>query len=233
MSSLRPLSVVLALTVVLCAGSAAQAVVIYSQNFNSYSDGTSLATLPGWYNWGGAVPTIQSGVAVSTGSWDFLLDMTDIFSYGNTQARIEFDAISTNGEFNGFFGPGSASGLTLNYGQTLGIQDGHYGLDYLYAFNQGGWAGNTVQDLSGGMHHWVYDLTLAGGTITWSAGWDGNPFFAGTKTLNITAPFNTMEWGGLGSGGAIDNMVITAIPEPVTMSLLALGGLALLRRNRK
>ena len=234
MSNLKLVRVVLALSAVLCAGAAAQAAVVYQQNF-SYPDGTPLTALPGWYNWGGAVPTIVGGKAVSVGSWDFLLDMTDIFGYGNPQARIEFDAISNGGEFNAFFAPGSASGLTFNYGQAMGIQHGDYGAAYFYAFNQGGWSApvpSLVIPGFSGVHHWVYDLTVSGGQVTWTAGYDGNPFFVVPKTLNVSG-LNTMEWSGLGQGQTLDNLVITAIPEPATLSLLALGGLAALKRRRK
>lgn len=71
--------------------------IIYSQNFNSFSDGTPLTSVPGWYDWSGAqVPVIQGGKAVLANpaqKCDMLLNMTDIFSYGNNQARIEFDMV--------------------------------------------------------------------------------------------------------------------------------------------
>ncbi|MCY2932320.1 MAG: hypothetical protein NTV86_23065, partial [Planctomycetota bacterium] len=216
--NIKVVRIALPLAALLLAAPAMADSVIYQQDFNSYADGTLMTAVPGWYSWGGVTPTIVGGKAVPGGSWDFLLDMTDVFGYGNTQARIEFDAISKGGEFNAFFAPGSASATSFNYGEAMGMQHGDYGTAYLYAFNQGGWSAPsptmTFADGFPGVHHWVFDLTKSGTQITWTAGYDGNPFFAVPKVLNVTdaSGLNTMEWNGLsGVGQTLDNIVITAI----------------------
>lgn len=234
MSSLRPLSVVLALTVVLCAGSAAQAVVLYSQNFDSYADGTPVTTA-GFVDWGSSgIPTVQGGKAtVSSNYVDMLLNIGNVFALGN-QARIEFDSLSCQQQ-DCFFGPGTASGLDMNYGQTLGFE---HGADRLYNMNGGfDYGYQATAGVTNPMAvHWVIDLAKSGSTVTWSATYGGNPLFPGTKSLGVgdARGINTFEWSTLGGQGTtLDNILVTSIPEPATMSLLVLGGLALLRRNRK
>ncbi|MCY2926109.1 MAG: PEP-CTERM sorting domain-containing protein [Planctomycetota bacterium] len=229
---------------VLCIGSAAQGAVIYQENFNSYGDGTLMTAVPGWYNWtsyGGVSPTIIGGKAIiDSGKAYMALNMTDIFSYGNTQATIEFDLKSYQQE-DFRFGPGTVTPGSQSSvsSQSIGFQ---HGSNLLYhtngAFDYGSQVTNVPNPLTS---HWVWSLSKAGTLVTWSATYDGNPLLLqgdGTHSLNITDArgFNTMRWYTLGASmSELDNIVITAIPEPATMSLLALGGVSALirRRNRR
>jgi len=219
----KVLRIVLALAAVLCAAASAQAVdvIVYQQNFNSYGDGTLMTALPGWNTWtnhpwwpGSTVPTIVSGQALVSSSMNMLLDMTDIFSYGNTQARIEFDLLSLQQD-TVLFGPGSASGLEMIYPQSIGFQ---HGASRIYHFNGGFDYGLQVMDVpnSLGPFQWVFDLTKAGNQITWNATYGGNPLLLSqgphTLTVNDSRGLNTMEWTTLGgAGAAMDNIVITAL----------------------
>lgn len=213
--------------------------VIYSQTF-TYSDGTLLTTLPGWYDWGtGNVPTISGGKVLVGANPDMLFNMTDIFSYGNTQAKIEFDLQSYQ-QNDVFLGPGSASGLDVNYNEAMGFE---HGSGLLYHYNQSGFNyANTVPVANPlGPDHWVFNISKSGNQYTWDATYGGNallPEGPNTFTLNDSRGMNTLEWYGLGNSGAtMDNLVITAVsevPEPSSWLLMAMGGLwAVARWTRK
>ena len=57
---------------------------------------------------------------------------------------------------------------------------------------------------------------------------DYSPADLQTVTARIT-PYTQNDYQGI---SYYDNLAITEVPEPVTMSLLALGGLAVIRRRR-
>lgn len=235
MRRFKPICVALALTAVLCAATAAQATVIYQENFDSYANGTPVTSVPGWTNWGFPdVPHVIGGKAVIDGRIDMLLNFGNVFALGN-QARIEFDSVSYQQE-DVIFGPGNAA--DLNYGEMFGFE---HGADRLYHFNQNGADyGAQVSVADGLAAHWVFDLTKVGNQVTWSATFGGTSLFppvqglTHTFTLNDARGVSTMEWNTLGATmSTLDNIVVSSIPEPATMSLLALGGVAALRRKRK
>jgi hypothetical protein len=187
--------------------------VIYRENFNAYAEGTNLTDLPGWYLWGGGIPSVRDGKANIYGSSDVLLNTTDIFSYGNTAARIEFDLLSYQQDTI-LFGPGSAEGLNLVYSSALGFQ---HGANRLYHYNGAYDYTSQVMNVPGvlGPSHWVFNVTKSDNQYTWNATYDGNPLLlqgSHTLTLNDSRGLNTMEWELLGGAGStLDNIVITAI----------------------
>ena len=75
----------------------------------------------------------------------------------------------------------------------------------------------TVNPSDGLFHTYSADISAAAGQ-------------AATIWFEISSP-NTGETAFSTMG--VDNIVITEVPEPATMSLLGLGGLALIRRRRK
>ena len=90
-------------------------------------------------------------------------------------------------------------------------------------------------------HTFVIDITAGGaGTHQVSIAVDGNPatvldVTAGIKTEydSLNSYFLTMGSSSTGAYTAFDIDDISAVPEPMTLSLLGLGGLALVRRRRK
>jgi hypothetical protein len=66
-------------------------------------------------------------------------------------------------------------------------------------------------------------------------GWDGPPELVATfRIVSDLGPYGEMQFQSISSGGiTVSPIVGPGVPEPATMSLLALGGLAVLRRRRK
>ena len=217
--------------------------VIYSQNFNGYSNGTPLTSVPNWTDWSGnSVPTIINGKVTVASGFDMLLNMSDVFSHGTNHVTIQFDQTS-NPQLENTFGPGSASPPDLNYNQIMGVQHGQDGAtQYLYTFNQAPGSNDfiTTQNFTGEKHY-LWDLQKSGDDITWTALADTTSLIGGSgiRTFTLTDPrgLNTMEWYALGGGGStLDNLVITGVvaaPEPTSIFLLATGAVSLLTRRTR
>ncbi len=71
------------------------------------------------------------------------------------------------------------------------------------------------------------DTTAAAWTVEWFE--DGNSL--GTHTYTTNPTITHVGFGALANTGSVSDFSLT--PEPATMSLLALGGLAILRRRRR
>ncbi|MCY2926108.1 MAG: dockerin type I domain-containing protein [Planctomycetota bacterium] len=194
-------------------------ITIYQQNFDTYNDGTLLTDVPGWYNWtsyGGTSPVITGGKVtdVGVGKTYMALDMTDIFSYGNTQARIEFDLKSAE-QLDYRFGPGTVTpgSQSAISNQSMGFEHGsgrlyHSNGGFDYGYQQFTNVTNPMQ------RHWVFDIAKAGTQYTWSATFDGTPLLDVTHVLGITDArgMNTMRFFTLGQVGyELDNILIKAI----------------------
>jgi len=226
---IKALSIAALMGLLLAAPAMALDVVVYSENFNTYNNGTLLTDVPGWYKWPGSdnVPTIMNGKAVSNGTMDMLLDTTNMFALGNTQARVTFDLLSYRQD-DLWFAPGTASqGNNVAYGQEIGFEHGG-----------GGEADNRLYNTNGGFDYgyqqttdvtnpmttsWVFDISKSGNQITWSATFTNHdlsvshpllpgPTYTKTLTVSDTRGLNTMEWATLGGAGTtLDNLVVTAI----------------------
>ena len=93
------------------------------------------------------------------------------------------------------------------------------------------WAGDGGNDIDSWQLE-AFDAVVGGNSLGLvnSGNWNGFPY----RQLSISAPgirrFDA-RWTGANYGVGYDDLEF--IPEPATMSLLALGGLALIRRRRK
>ncbi|MCY2930386.1 MAG: PEP-CTERM sorting domain-containing protein [Planctomycetota bacterium] len=255
-------SVVVAASVfaVLLAGAPAQAaVVVFQENFNSYGSGTLLTGAPGWVLQSGsdlAFVNASGKAESSTGQAALWLAMPDAFGLGNSQARIEFDSSSFHQE-DIRFGAGNAATKTWDPSprQRFGWQHGN---GILSISSGGGWSGtyyipagdandnpfaahyvfDLTRDAGAGTLTWTATADAGAGTLTWTATADGVSLFSPAKVITglTMNPFDTIYWNPWQPGSTLDNFTVTAIdatPEPATLSLLVLGGLALLRRGRR
>ncbi len=229
--------------VCLVASTTSYGVVVYEDNYNSYTPGDDL---PGAWNW------LDGGIGTHTAKFA---------DYGSIVVEHVAVINNTGGEaVNTRFG--SKWGITLN-GNNTETDPALYNISFDLRNLQGNWdphtleffvltgGGNGVGYGSGG-----YDIYQAEGTTTdipaadnWyhvsanladlSVGW-----WNGTA-WDMTATDWQLEVGGPGWPGVpvepgeswtqiwlMDNLEITMIPEPATIALLGLGSLALIRRRR-
>lgn len=89
---------------------------------------------------------------------------------------------------------------------------------------------------------WTADITYDASTFEWNVWLDGNHVMS--ENLNLGSAVNLMNGNqayvgvGGGTGSATDNndvlnWNVDAVPEPMSMTLLGIGALAIARRNRK
>lgn len=129
---------------------------------------------------------------------------------GTGSLNMNGGTVNSNGTF--WFAPDLGSQANIN------ILDGVLNLK-----------GATQIDVGG-----TYHVEIQKGTINWY-----NSLPNGPETILAWAAAG--KWSGYGSGANIrasydagtQITTITAVPEPATMALLSLGGIAMLRRNRK
>ena len=65
-----------------------------------------------------------------------------------------------------------------------------------------------------------------------SMGWETRTWSFTAIDFTTTLEFYSLDTATPAYGPALDNVIVTAIPEPATLSILALGSLSLLRRKR-
>jgi len=86
--------------------------------------------------------------------------------------------------------------------------------------------------VGGGSQNWTLNYTTNGGDSgSFQMPWDSHS--AEFNGIIATNEFTTVQFSAVSFWGAMDNLAAHPIPEPATMSLLALGGMAILRRRKK
>lgn len=216
-------------------------VVVYEDNYNSYTPGTDFAA----WDW------LDNGVGVHTSTYE---------DYGSI-------VVKHVGAFNNTTGSAVNSRFGSKWDITMTGNTSANPADYTISFDirnlQGPWdpeklelfvltgGGNGVGKGSGIMDfdrveavssdkpkadNWFHvEWNLADLTVGW---WNGTGW-------NLTSTPWSLELGGPGWPGVpiqpgesftqiwlMDNLEITMIPEPATISLLGLGALALIRRRK-
>ncbi len=232
------LTAVVALT---CAQARADT-TLFQTGFESpvYTSGASLAGQDGWF--GDTIPTVQNAVA-NGGAQAVAADSTGVAGQHLTLHTLSYSSVA-NPEKIVTIGvdfmtpsPGTVHWTAIGQlgdagflGQMIARQDGLVGSDVGLgpAFTYGQWQ--------------RYETVLDFGSRTMTALLDGTPFATGPM-LNASTDLTDV---GLGISNTLpdvpaiaywDNLSVVSsaapVPEPATMSLLAAGGLALLRRRRK
>jgi hypothetical protein len=197
----------------------------------SFETSTYVAPIPGGYAYGPYSPTLGSS---SISNWSL---SPTVGSY-STAVRL----LSQDVDFGSAVGGKAAShgtyavsleGATSSISQTITLAAGQYQL----SFDASYWlpaytAVNPIYASLGGVNFSFSSSTAAfsptqgystytSGLLTLATG--------GTYELKIAA---NNPAGGYSGATAVDNVSLTAVPEPSSLALLGLGAVALLRRRR-
>jgi len=204
------------------ASSGDSAVVSQTAQFNDNTDVI--------HTFGGVLMTTGSSATIS---FDFMVDTSTGTGTG-TDPNFDID-----------FAPATAPFTTGElYDQRWGMlfnRDAASGTNGSVAVIQGQGGGNSYYYASGFMtpgvyHHVSALLTRTATNATDVVSLDGTQIFSGTFALTDARGLNAVEFYKNNTGtntGHIDNIAVTTVPEPATVTALTLGGLALLKRRRR
>jgi hypothetical protein len=202
--------------------SSAQAATIKVQNFDSLTTTTTSHTSGGGTDWGFGAATTD-GVTVSVADSTVVTANTasnqlyfDSLGSGTGTSTLTWDAVDISGYTNV---------VVSLWWTTNGPRDAFEPDDFLKATVTHDAAGSPDEFLNAIGGSPTDPLDANAGYVTAST---SIPDSATTFTLTI----NTDVSGG-DENIWLDSFSVTGVPEPATMSLLAIGGLALLRRRRR
>ena len=198
--------------------------------------------------WGLTTPNDSLTYAITTGfsftpTTNITVTALGFCNYWGDLASNEFDVGIYSGNYDGSFTPGSA---TLVGSATVTGSDPNYGTYWNFAPVSLALTAGTTYTLAAGDKDGNYQGTVPywdpdrgneylnryvalGSEIGYISSSNGAAGYGGDGTLQPL----TFSWGNAASGNPVPilgNFLYT--PEPGTMALLALGGVALLRRRR-
>jgi PEP-CTERM motif-containing protein len=258
---IRSLAVALAISSCALVSSSTRAAVVFSDNFDSYSNG-NLSGQGGWTATASAATPMQvtgttnKVVTLGTSGQDeyHALSGSVPLTPGNnivTSATINVTSAQATGDY--FLHLSDPAGTTTNFYQRLFIKSTTGG--YLLGLTDISGTGSTTDYGTGvlatGTNHDVY--------VVWNfVSGNNNDTFqvyvdpTDTTTLSNNTPYVTHTWSsataepatlsavnlrqGSASNAAaltVDNLSVSGlVPEPATLSLLSMGAVSLIRRRR-
>jgi len=245
------------LLAVLIAGvGSAQGTILFSEDFESFAAGSNLNSQGGWSGLnpgGGASVMIVDHGAYLTGSQVLNGQAPQGDGWVNAVGHAVTPLLSTNVSVLHFDAYATTTPLTFNTGVGLGAKPNPFGADpqsfmvYWYASETGpGWVfdtrliGGDLQLITGGYDEPVHLQIVIDGPANETYGIIEGAALGRIETAHRAVSVAQIESldavsmfvdNNLNREGAeYDNLLL--VPEPTTLSLLALGGLALLRRRR-
>jgi hypothetical protein len=189
--------------------------------------------------------------------WSGTDSNNDPFSVAFTVTDVESTA--TNYDFIDFGDPSQVEVITEELGQDPVVSDvtsttlgGSFTYpsasatdpyNYLFAFES---SGNTFLSLVAAADDSNIGLTYDGNTLEYMEISGTLPFawvdpttassladLFPVGTYNVTGPFGNFDWNGGSESPTPTSLTISVVPEPTSLALLGLGGLAMLRRTRR
>ena len=239
----------LALGIAIAIAQPVMATVIVSEDFEGYADTTAMQA-----NWGNAgLGTLDNGFGNPGQSASHPGGAVNIWQ------GSAFSLVPASGAAVVLTADIYDDGLSANERMTVGLRNGatplfemghyngtseHYHVRVLNMYGGDNWVPISagLKDSSGqpaGWNRYQAIFTESSLTVTIDLGADGSidGTFVSAGAPSDT-PFIDLRFGGpsnlssAGGGASFDNISLEVIPEPATLSLLALGGIAALRRRR-
>jgi hypothetical protein len=191
-------------------------------------------TDPHWVNWGN--PSVGAVNAYNQGMEDEIDRALGLYKTGATENPMYIEVE--------FVLDSAVDGLNIEFDVEVPMARSNQSeyktmFDVLVDGTEVGSSGELVNNsnLTGwswtdaSAHYWLNDSEMdAGGLALRDELVTTGPLAAGTHTLRFeipaTDPHYRMHTG-------LDNLTVSVVPEPATMSLLALGGLGVIRRRRR
>lgn len=205
--------------------SASAGTIAYQQNFESSANGTGA---DGWYGYAGG--------SASTPSYSYVTNYL-----GSQVYQLTWDSTLDSGGYSyAGIGGGNYSAGTIPAGYslsqiTLSVDLAQIGSSSPNAFRI--YLGQYVNNVQTWGEQFNPTTTTDGSFTTFSSTLDLGTGVSGTYNPSLTASVAYTPNSGFafvaGNQIIIDNVVVTAVPEPGTMALAAMGGVALLFWHRR